>query len=52
MKRIDQFFCGPTGAAAIFKRDVEAVLANPINLPLVTVVLGNAKPDVVQGGPG
>ena len=52
MKRIDQFFCGPAGAAAIFKRDVEAVLANPIDLPLVTIFLGNAKPSVIQSRPG
>ena len=52
MKRIDQFFCGPAGAVAIFKRDVEAVLANPIDLPLVTVFLRNAKPGVVQGRSG
>ena len=52
MERIDQFFCGPAGAVAIFKRDVEAVMADPIELSLVTVFLGNAKPGVIQGRPG
>ena len=52
MKGIDQFFCGPAGAVAIFKRDVEAVVTDPIELSLVTVFLGNAKSGVIQGRPG
>ena len=52
MQRINQLFCGPARAKTIFKGDVEAIGADPIDLPLVTIFLGNAKPGVVQGGPG
>ena len=52
MNRIDQFFCGPPGAEAIFKRDVETVVANPIDLSLVAFFFGNAKASVIQGRSG
>ena len=52
MEGIDQFFCGPAGAVAIFKGDVKAVVTDPIELSLVTVFLGNAKPGVIQSRPG
>ena len=52
MERINQFFCGPAGAVAIFKRDVETVVANPIDLPLVPFLFWNAKASVIQGRSG
>ena len=52
MEGINQFFRRPTRAEAIFECDIKAVVNDPIDLSLVTILLGNAKPGVVQGRPG
>ena len=52
MERINQFFCGPAGAMAILEGDVEAVMANPIDLPLVPFFFWDAKASVIQGRSG
>jgi len=50
MEGIDQFFRRPPGAESVFEREVEAVIADPINLALVAVFLGYAESGVVECG--
>ena len=52
MERIDEFLGGPAGAMAILEGDVEAVMANPIDLPLVPFFFWDAKASVIQGRSG
>lgn len=54
MEGIDQLFRGPSGAVAIFKSNVEAIVFDPADLVFIAVhassAFGNAEACVVQRG--
>ena len=50
MEGIDQFFRSPPRAESVFEGEVEPVIADPINLALVSVFLGHTETGVVEGG--